>query len=188
MSSKVKNKNMDQVRAAVSARHTISVVSKLNLNALSRIVGLFSGRGFDIDSISFGRSQNPDMARITITTHGDEQIIKQIIKQLEKVIEVISVQDLTYEPYVERELAIIKVATPPGKRSTVMEIVEVFRGKIVDITPERLSIEVTGKEDKIDAAIAMLKEFGIKEVARTGSVALKREFRSEIHETDTNSN
>ena len=182
--SKVENKNKDQVRAAVSARHTISVVSKLNLNALSRIIGLFSGRGFDIDSISFGRSQKPDMARITITTHGNEQIIKQIIKQLEKVIEVISVDDLTYEPFVERELAIVKVAAPSGMRSEVMEVVEVFRGKIVDITPDRLSVELTGKEDKIDAAISMLDEFGILQVARTGSVALKREFRSDIHESD----
>ena len=184
MSSTIKNKNKDQVREAVTARHTISVVSKLNLNALSRIVGLFSGRGFDIDSISFGRSQQPDKARITITTHGDEQIISQIIKQLDKIIEVISVEDLTYEPFVERELAIIKVDAPAGKRSEVMEVVEVFRGKIVDITPERLSIEITGKEDKIDAAIGMLKEFEIRQVARSGTIALKREFRSEIHDRE----
>lgn len=159
--------------------HTISVLVSHNLNALSRIIGLFSGRGFDIDSISFGQEQEPGLARITITTHGDERIVEQITKQLHNVVDVIKVKDLTYEPYVERELAIIKVYAPPAKRSEIMQLVNVFRAKIIDISPDKLSIEVTGNSDKVNAAMGMLKQFGIVEVARTGSVALKREFSGE---------
>lgn len=159
--------------------HTISVLVSHNLNALSRIIGLFSGRGFDIDSISYGQEQEPELARITITTHGDERIVEQITKQLHNVVDVIKVKDLTYEPYVARELAIIKVYAPPAKRSEIMQIVNVFRAKIIDISPDKLSIEVTGNSDKVNAAMGMLKQFGIVEVARTGSVALKREFSGE---------
>ncbi len=160
-----------------SPKHTISVLVEHNFNALSRIVGLFSGRGFEIDSISFGHGQEPGLARITITTHGDEQIIEQITKQLHKIVDVHKVTDLTYEPLVERELALIKVYAPPSSRSEIMQIVNVFRAKIIDISPEKLTIEITGNQDKVDASIGMLRQFGIVEVARTGSVALKREFQ-----------
>lgn len=158
-------------------KHTISVYAKNNFNALSRIVGLFSGRGFDIDSISFGQGQERGMARITITTHGDEQIIEQITKQLHKVVDVLKVQDLTYEPFVERELALVKVNAPKASRSEIMQIANVFRAKIIDISPDHMTVEVTGSEDKVTAALGMLKQFGIVEVARTGTVALKREFQ-----------
>lgn len=147
-----------------------------NLNALCRIVGIFSGRGFDIDSISFGTGEQPGLARITLTTHGDEHIVEQITKQLHKVIDVVKVKDLTFESYIERELAIIKVTATPSSRSEIMQITQVFRAKIIDLSPDYLSVEVTGNKDKIDAALEMLRPFGIKEVARTGSVALKREF------------
>lgn len=161
-------------------KHTISVLVNHSLNALSRILGMFSGRGFDIDSISFGMGEKPGLARITITTRGDQQIIEQITKQLHKVIDVVKVKDLTFESYIERELAIIKVTTTPATRSEIMQITQVFRAKIIDISQETLSIEVTGNKDKIDAAIEMMRPFGIKEVARTGSVALKREFSGNI--------
>lgn len=157
-------------------RHTISVLVDHNLNALARIIGIFSGRGFEIDSISFGTGQDPERARITITTMGDEQIIEQITKQLNKVIDVAKVTDLTYEPFVERELALIKVKAGQSSRSEIMQIAQVFRAKIIDISPQRVSVEVTGNKDKVDAAIGMMRPFGITEVARTGSVALKREF------------
>jgi acetolactate synthase-1/3 small subunit len=158
-------------------KHTISVSVQNNFNALSRIVGLFSGRGFSIDTISFGEGEEPGLARVTITTEGDEQIIEQISKQLNKLVDVIKVVDLTYEPFVERELALVKVASTPSTRSEIMQVVNVFRAKIIDISPKTLTIEVTGKEDKIDAAIGMLRPFGLREVARTGSVALRREFQ-----------
>ncbi len=157
-------------------KHTISVYFHNNFNALSRISGLFSGRGFNIDSVSFGEAKEKGMARMTITTQGDEQIIEQINNQLDKIVDVIKVTDLTYTPFVERELALVKVSSTPRTRAEITEVVNVFRAKIIDISPETLTIEVTGKQDKVKAAIGMLKPFGLIEVARTGSVALKREF------------
>lgn len=158
-------------------KHTLSVVVSHNMNAFSRIIGIFSGKGFEVDSVSFGADSESDMARITLTTSGDEQVIEQITKQLNKVVDVVKVADLTYEYFMERELALIKVAATSSNRSEVMQIAQVFQGKIVDISPEKISVEVTGNRDKIDAAIGMLRPFGISELARTGSVALKREYK-----------
>lgn len=174
--TKVEFLNGAEKKNAQLPKHTISVLVSHNLNALSRIIGMFSGRGFDIDSISFGQAQEPGLARITITTQGDEQIVEQITKQLHNVIDVIKVKDLTYVSFISRELALVKVSAPPAKRSEIMQIVNVFRAKIIDISPDKLTIEVTGSGDKISAAIGMLQQFGLVEVARTGSVALKREF------------
>lgn len=162
-----------------SRKHTISVLMSNSFNSLSRIVGLFSGRGFDIDSISFGTGQEPGLARVTITTHGDEQIIEQIAKQLHKIVDVLKVHDLTYEAYVERELALVKVNATKSTRSEIMQLVNVFRAKIIDISKDSLTVEVTGSEDKVNAAMGMLRQFGIIEVARTGTVALKREWQGE---------
>ncbi len=163
----------------VSRKHTISVLVNHSFNALSRIVGLFSGRGFDIDSISFGTGQEPGLARVTITTHGDEQIIEQIAKQLHKMVDVLKVHDLTYEPFVERELALIKVNSSKSTQSEIMQLVNVFRAKIIDISKSSMTVEVTGGAGKVDAALGMLRQYGIIEVARTGTVALKREWQGE---------
>ncbi len=160
-------------------KHTILVHFQNNFNALSRIIGLFSGRGFSIDSVSFGEAREPGMAIMTITTRGDERIIEQINNQLNKIVDVVKVSDLTYEPFVERELALVKVSSTPESRSEIIEVVNVFRAKIIDISPQSLTIEVTGKKDKLDAAIGMFQPFGLLEVARTGSVALKREFKGQ---------
>ncbi|WP_138431162.1 acetolactate synthase small subunit [Fodinibius saliphilus] len=161
-------------------KHTLSVVVSYNLNALSRIIGIFSSKGFEIDSISFGSGKESGLARITITTHGDEQIIEQITKQLHKIIDVVTVADLTYESFVERELALVKVKASNSARSEIMQITQVFRAKVIDISPGKLSIEITGNRDKIDAFIGMVRPFGIIELARTGSVALKREFNGSV--------
>lgn len=161
-------------------KHTLSVLVSYNLNALSRIIGIFSGKGFEIDSISFGSGKESNLARITITTHGDEQIIEQITKQLHKVIDVVKVNDLTYDSFVERELALIKVNATRSSRSEIMQIAQVFRAKVIDISPQKLAIEVTGNRDKVNAFIGMLDPFGIDEIARTGSVALKREFDGSV--------
>ena len=160
-------------------KHTISVYFQNNFNALSRIIGLFSGRGFNVDSISFGEAKEPGMARMTITTKGDEHIIEQINNQLDKIVDVVKVTDLTYAPFVERELALVKMHSKPETRPEITELVNVFRAKIIDISPGTLTIEVTGKEEKVKAAIGMLRPFGLIEVARTGSVALRREFKGE---------
>ncbi|MFQ5753614.1 MAG: acetolactate synthase small subunit [bacterium] len=158
-------------------KHIISVLVQRNFNALFRIIGLFSGRGFNIDSISFGEGEEPGLARVTITTEGDDQIIEQITKQLHKLVDVIKVVNLTYEPFVERELALIKVASTLSNRAEIIQVVNIFRANIIDISPKTLTIEVTGKADKVDAALGMIRAFGLLEVARTGNVALKREFQ-----------
>jgi acetolactate synthase-1/3 small subunit len=161
-------------------KHTISVLFENKFNAIPRMVGLFSGRGYSIESISFGQGEEPGLTRATITTEGDEQIIEQIAKQLHKLIDVLKVVDLTYEPFVERELALVKVSSTPSNRAEIMQVTDIFRAKIIDISPKTLTIEVTGKSDKVNAAIGMLMQFGIREIARTGSVALKREFQGHI--------
>lgn len=163
-----------------SDKHTLSVVVSYNLNALSRIIGIFSSKGFEINSISFGSGKDSGRARITITTHGDQQIIEQITKQLHKIIDVVTVSDLTYQSFVERELALVKVKAQSSDRSEIMQITEVFRAKVIDISPDSLAIEITGNRDKVDAFIGMIRPFGIIELARTGSVALKREFDGDV--------
>jgi len=160
-------------------KHTISLLVENSLGCLVRIAGLFSGRGFNIDSISVGQAAEKDLSRMTIVTQGDEEIVEQIIKQLNKVVEVIKVTDLTNVSHVNRELALIKVSATPEQRSEVIQIVDVFRGKIVDISPKTLTIEATGSEDKVNAIISMLRPFGLREVARTGRVAQRRELQGE---------
>lgn len=160
-------------------KHTISLLVENSVGCLVRIAGLFSGRGFNIDSISVGSAEEPGLSRMTIVTNGDDQVIEQITKQLNKIVDVIKVTDLTDVSHVNRELALIKVSAAADKRSEIMQIVDVFRGKIIDISPNTLTIEATGSEDKVEAIISMLRPFGLKEVARTGRVALKREFQGD---------
>ncbi|MEJ2051639.1 MAG: acetolactate synthase small subunit [Calditrichota bacterium] len=157
-------------------KHTLSLLVENNPGTLSRIAGQLTGRGFDIDSIAVGHAEESGTTRITLVTHGDDSIIEQINKQLNKIVDVIKVTDLTESNFVNRELALIKINALPDHRLEIMQIVDVFRGKIVDISPKSLTIEVTGIEDKIDALISMLRSFGIREIARTGPVALKREY------------
>src|SRR5699024_9570407 len=144
-------------------KHTISVLVSHNLNALLRIIGIFSGKAFEIDSISFGSSKESTLARITITTHGDKRVIEQITKQLHKIIDVVKVNDLTYDSFVERELALVKVTATSSSRSELMQIARVFRAKVMDISPEKLAIEVTGNRDKVNALVGMLSPFGIED-------------------------
>lgn len=155
--------------------HTISLSVVDTYNVLSRIVGLFTGRGFNISSISVGEGETPGVSRITLTTSGDERIIYQITMHLNNLVDVISVTDLTYKSFVERELALIKVSATISNRAEIVQIASIFRAKIVDICPTSLTLELTGKSDKIDASIAMLRPFGLLEVARTGTVALSRD-------------
>ncbi len=161
-------------------QHTISILVENKFGALNRIVGLFSARGYNIDSISVGTSEDDSIARVTVVSKGDDDVIEQIIKQLNKLIDVTKVVDLTYEGFVERELVLIKVSATHNSRSELMQISEIFRSKIVDISPRSLTIEATGSEQKVDAMIKMLSPFGIKEIARTGRVALKREFEGAV--------
>ncbi len=158
-------------------RHILSVLFENSFNAIPRIAGLFSGRGYNITSISLGQGEEPGLMRATITTEGEEQVIEQIGKQLHKLLDVIKVVDMTYDSFVERELALIKVHSTTGTRSEILQVANIFRASIIDISPRTLTIEITGREDKVNAAIDMFKPFGLKEVARTGCVTLKREFQ-----------
>jgi len=153
-------------------RHIISVLVENKFGVLARIAGLFSGRGYNIDSLCVAETDDPTLSRMTIVTHGDDKIIEQIEKQLNKLIDTIKVSDLTHKEHVERELVLIKVKGE--KRREIMEIISIFRAKIVDVSSKTLTIETTGDEKKISAFIELLKPYGIIEIARTGKIALTR--------------
>jgi len=158
-------------------KHTISALVENHFGVLARVAGLFSSRGFNIDSLSVGETEDPSVSRITIVVKADDRILEQVTKQLNRLADVIKVIDLTVQDFVDRELVLIKVNTSKAARSEIMEIVHVFRGRIVDISPTTMTVEATGTEGKINAIIGMLRPFGIKEIARTGKVALLREFK-----------
>jgi len=158
-------------------KHTLSVLLKHNLNSFSRIIQIFSGKGFEIDSITFASEADPGMARITVTTYGDEKTVEQITKHMHNVIDVLKVTDLTHKKFIERELALIKVSSSKAGRTEIMLIAQAFNAKVIDLSQDKLSLEVSGNRDKIDALIEVLRPFGIASVARTGSVAMKREFK-----------
>ncbi|MFQ5427875.1 MAG: acetolactate synthase small subunit [Thermodesulfobacteriota bacterium] len=155
-------------------RHTISVLVTNEFGVLSRISGLFSGRGFNIESLTVAQTMDPEISRMTIITTGSEKIIEQITKQLNKLISVIKVHDFTGEKHIERELAMIKVSHKTENRAEILSIVEIFRGRILDISPKSYTIEITGDCEKIGAITDILRPFGIKEIARTGSLVLGR--------------
>ncbi len=155
-------------------RHTISCLVENELGVLARVAGLFSGRGFNIESLSVAETLDPTVSVMTIVTRGDDQILEQITKQLNKLVCVIKVMDLEGKEYVEREMVLVKVAATAQNRAEILRITDIFRGKVVDVNPKSYTIEVTGDEDKIKAFLEILKPIGIKEVARTGRVALVR--------------
>jgi len=157
--------------------HIISVIVENRFGVLSRIAGLFSARGYNIDSLSVGETDDPTVSRMTIVVKGDDKILEQIYKQLNKLIDVIKVQDLTGKDFIERELALIKVSTGNfNERQEVMQLVEIFRAKIVDVGKKTLTIEAVGSGMKINALLDLIKPFGIKELIRTGKIAISREF------------
>ncbi|RMD58413.1 MAG: acetolactate synthase small subunit [Nitrospirae bacterium] len=156
-------------------RHTISVLVENKFGVLSRVAGLFSGRGFNIESLSVGETVDPTASLMTIVTSGDDRIIEQINKQLNKLIDVIKVVDFFDVDHVEREMVLIKVAPKKEDRAEVLRIAEIFRGKIVDSGFTTYTVEITGDEKKITAFIELMRPFGIKELVRTGKVAIARE-------------
>ena len=158
-------------------KHTIAVIVENKAGVLTRIAGLFSRRSFNIDSLSVGATENPDYSRMTITVHGDRDVLEQVIKQLSKLINVIRVSEMEAGESIERELAIIKVSADKESRSEIMQIVNIFRAKIIDVSHRSMIIEVTGDEEKIDAIVQLLRQFGIKEMARTGKVSMVRGAR-----------
>ncbi len=156
-------------------RHTISVLVENKFGVLSRVSGLFSGRGFNIESLSVGETIDPDVSLMTIVTIGDDQIVEQITKQLNKLIDVIKVVDYMDVDHVERELVLIKAAPKKNDKTEFLKLTEIFRGKIIDSGATSFTVEITGDEKKIAAFIELIKPFGIKEFVRTGKVAIARE-------------
>ena len=156
-------------------RHIISIEVENRFGILARITSLFSARGFNIDSLAVGETEDPTVSRITMVVPGDDQIIEQVIKQLHKLVDVIKVVDLRGQDIVERELILVKVNARRADRAEIMRIVDIFRCKIVDIDPLSFTIEITGTEEKIKGILALLKTFGIKKLVRTGKIALSRE-------------
>ena len=154
--------------------HTISILVENEFGVLARVAGLFSGRGFNIESLTVAKTLDPSLSRITLVTSGDDQIVEQITKQLNKLVCVIKVIDFQESAHVEREMALIKVSVEERTRAEVLNIVNIFRAKVIDVDPRSYIIEITGDEDKIMAFLNLCKPLGIKEVVRTGKVAMQR--------------
>ncbi len=155
-------------------KHTISIWVENKFGVLARVAGLFSGRGFNIDSLAVGVTQDPTVSRMTVVARGDEAVLAQITKQLKKLIDVIRVHDFSSIEAVERELVLVKVHSSAQTRSEIMQIADIFRARIVDVNHDDLVVEITGTEDKVVALLELLKPFGIKEMVRTGKIAIAR--------------
>ncbi len=156
-------------------KHTISLLVDNEPGVLARVAGLFSGRGFNIESLCVAETLDPLVSRITLVTWGDDAVAEQIKKQLNKLINVIKLYDLSAAEHVEREMALIKVKAEADHRAEILRVVDIFRCKVVDVSPTHYTIEVTGTDEKLEAILSLLKPMGIKEIARTGAIALLRE-------------
>ena len=155
-------------------RHVLSALVMNQPGVLAHISGMLASRAFNIDSLAVGETENPEFSRITFVVHGDDRVLDQVRKQLEKIVTVVKVLDFSNQDYVERDLMLIKVRTPEGSRSEVRELVDIFRGKIVDVSPGHVMVELAGQEKKLEAFIDLMRPFGILEMVRTGRVALLR--------------
>jgi acetolactate synthase-1/3 small subunit len=155
-------------------QHTISVLVENKFGVLTRVAGLFSGRGYNIDTLNVGPTHEPAFSRMTIVTHGDEATLEQIVKQLNKLPNVIKVQNFRDGKYVDRELVLVKVGVDSKSRAEVMQITDIFRAKIVDVQPKSLTIEITGSGSKVEKFLDLMKTFGVLELTRTGQVAMPR--------------
>ncbi|MDD5757919.1 MAG: acetolactate synthase small subunit [Desulfobulbaceae bacterium] len=155
-------------------RHTLSVLLQNKPGVLSRVTGLFSGRGFNIESLTVAPTIEKEVSCLTLVTSGDESIIEQITKQLHKLIDVIKVTDMSEHEYVDREMALIRVKAEASTRAEVLRVIDIFRGKVVDVSPKSYVVEVTGSQTKIKAIIDILRPIGIQEIVRTGAVAMTR--------------
>ena len=155
-------------------RHTITVLVENRFGVLTRIAGLFSGRGFNIDTLNVGPTHRSDTSRMTIVVKGDDRVLDQVTRQLNKLVDVIEVQDFREGTYVDRELILIKVKVDSKARAEVMQICDIFRAKIIDVQHRNLSIEITGNESKINKFLTLMENFGISDLTRTGRVALAR--------------
>lgn len=155
-------------------RHTISVLMENTFGVLTRVAGMFSGRGYNIDSLNVAPTHDPKVSRMTIVTRGDDATVEQIVRQLNKLVNVMEVTDFRDYEYIDRELVLVKVKVDGKRRSEVMQITDIFRAKIVDVQPKSMAIEITGNETKVTKFIELMESFGVLELTRTGKVALSR--------------
>jgi acetolactate synthase I/III small subunit len=154
--------------------HLISVLVENRFGVLAHIAGMFSGRGFNIDSLAVGETIDPTVSRMTVVVKGDDNVVEQILKQLNRQVDVIKVQDLTEERFIERELMLLKISTTSKNRSEIIEIADIFRSKVVDVQQDSLTLEASGSADKLTALMDLLKPYGIKEIVRTGRIGMAR--------------
>ena len=155
-------------------KHVITALVENRPGVLARVVGLISGRGFNIEGLNVGPTQDPTTSRMTMTVPGDDRVLEQVTKQLNKLVDVIKVQDFREDEYVDRELILIKVGVDTKSRPEVMQICDIFRAKIVDVAHKALTVEITGNESKVAAFIDLMTPFGIRDITRTGKVAMPR--------------
>ena len=160
-------------------KHIISALVENKPGVLAHVAGMFAARAFNIDSLVVGRTEDPALSRMTIVVVGDDRVVEQVRKQLAKIIPVVKIQDFAGQPAVARDLMLVSISAPPEKRPEIMSMVEMFRGKVVDIGPKLLMIEVSGPESKIEAFINVCRPYGIKSVARTGTIAMSRQSKTE---------
>ncbi len=160
-------------------KHIISALVENKPGVLAHVAGMFAARAFNIDSLAVGRTEDPDLSRMTIVVVGDDRVVEQVRKQLAKIVPVVKVQDFAGQPVVARDLMLISVSASPEKRPEVVSLIEMFKGKVVDIGPKALMVEVSGPESKIEAFINACKPYGIKSVARTGTIAMPRQAKTE---------
>jgi len=161
-------------------KHIISALVENKPGVLAHVAGMFAARAFNIDSLVVGRTEDPDLSRMTIVVVGDDRVLEQVRKQLAKIVPVVKVQDFAGQPVVARDLMLIGVSAPPEKRPEIFALIEMFRGRVVDIGLKSIMVEVSGPETKIDAFINVCKPYGIKSVARTGTIAMPRHGRTEV--------
>jgi len=155
-------------------RHVLSAIVQNVPGVLSHISGMLASRGYNIESLAVGETENPDLSRMTFVVRADENVLEQVRKQLEKIVTVVRVVDVSAQDFVERDLMLIKVHTPPGSLSRVRELASIFRGRIVDVCPEEATVEISGQEKKIESFIELMRPFGIVELVRTGRIAMVR--------------
>jgi acetolactate synthase-1/3 small subunit len=174
----VAGKNAAHQRGA-KMKHIISALVENKPGVLAHVAGMFAARAFNIDSLAVGRTEDPDLSRMTIVVIGDDRVVEQVRKQLAKIVPVVKVQDFAGQPVVARDLMLVSVSAPPEKRPEVVSLIEMFKGKVVDIGPKLLMVEVSGPESKIEAFINACRPYGIKSVTRTGTIAMPRQAKTE---------
>jgi acetolactate synthase I/III small subunit len=166
-------------------RHVISALVMNEPGVLANVAGMFAARGFNIDSLVVGRTESPELSRMTVVVDGDDNTVEQVRKQLAKLVPVVKVRNFTGSAYIERDLMLVTVAVPADKRNEIVEIVNLFRGRVVDVARDSLMLEVTGTEAKLEAMVELLRPYGIKELARTGVIAMARGTQPPRDEPDT---